>query len=117
LSGVGLSVDVVKRELQHYSRKSKIPALTIRFTDDDGVIRTVAPGDTVKWLGVHLDRKLHFNHHVKRVAAKATRAVSGLQMLANTVRELSHNHLRHLYKACVTPVMTYASPVWWTGKR
>ncbi|KAJ6616532.1 hypothetical protein B0H10DRAFT_1949009 [Mycena sp. CBHHK59/15] len=33
------------------------------------------------------------------------------------LRGLSQSHLRHLYKACVVPVMTHASAAWWTGKK
>ncbi|KAJ6617452.1 hypothetical protein B0H10DRAFT_1721732, partial [Mycena sp. CBHHK59/15] len=61
----------------------------------------------VKWLGVYLDSKLDFNHHVKTLAARAENTVNGLTMLSNTVRGLSQTHLRHLYKACVVPVMTH----------
>ena len=38
-------------------------------------------------------------------------------MLANTVRGLSHSHLRHLYTACVVPKILYACPAWWNGTR
>lgn len=38
-------------------------------------------------------------------------------MLANTVRGLSQVELRTPYCACIVPVLTYASPVWWSGKK
>ncbi|KAJ7936782.1 hypothetical protein B0H13DRAFT_1463869, partial [Mycena leptocephala] len=62
---------------------------------------------TIKWLGVYLDKGLLFNHHVKTLAARAENTVNGLSRLSNTVKGLSQSHLRHLYKACVIPVMTH----------
>ncbi|KAJ7765469.1 hypothetical protein DFH07DRAFT_737701, partial [Mycena maculata] len=56
-------------------------------------------------------------HHVKTLAARAENTVNGLTMLSNTVRGLSQLHLRHLYKACIIPMMTHASAAWWTGKK
>ncbi|KAI4293689.1 hypothetical protein K525DRAFT_148505, partial [Schizophyllum commune Loenen D] len=53
------------------------------------------------WLGIHLDRKLLFNDHVKIMAAKAGGAVGRLTMLSNTIRGLSQANIRTLYKACV----------------
>jgi ribonuclease HI len=116
---VGLAFDFDKRELMHYTRRKSdnniSPSMT--FHDDDGVTRVVAPQTTVKWLGVYFDRKLLFNHHVKILAGRAGKAVGSLVMLANTVKGLSPHLMRLMYKACVVPVMTYASPVWWTGKK
>ncbi|KAF7343444.1 putative RNA-directed DNA polymerase from transposon BS [Mycena venus] len=114
----GLSIDDDKRELQHYTgwkRDKGNP--TIRLPNVDGSEATVTVFDSVKWLGVYLDNKLNFNHHVKTLAARAENTVNGLTMLSNTVRGLSQTHLRHLYKACVVPVMTHASAAWWTGKK
>ncbi|KAJ7244145.1 hypothetical protein B0H12DRAFT_1022643, partial [Mycena haematopus] len=71
------------------------------------VFSTITPSPTVKWLGVYLDRRLSFRHHVKTLSARAANTVNGLTMLSNTVRGMSQVHLRHLYKACVMPVMTY----------
>ena len=33
------------------------------------------------------------------------------------VRGLSQDHIRRLYTACVRPILTYASPAWWRGKK
>ena len=42
---------------------------------------------------------------------------NGIRVLANTVRGLSQKHIRILYKTCVVPVLTYASPVWYRSDR
>lgn len=93
------------------------PRPRIELPNDDGVTRKVLAEATVKWLGVYFDRKLLFNEHVKNMAAKADKAVSGMSMPANTIRGLSQKHYRQLYIACVRPILTYASMAWWTGKK
>jgi ribonuclease HI len=118
LQKAGLSSDVTKREIMHYSRRrGDNSSPSIIFQDNDGVRRTVCPKITVRWLGVHFDRKLRFEHHAKALAARGENAVSSFTMLANTVRGLSHAHLRQLYISCVIPKILYACPAWWTGKQ
>jgi len=59
LRSAGLSSDVSKREIMHYSRRrgdNSSPSITLQ--DNDGITRTVTPTATVKWLGVIFDRKL-----------------------------------------------------------
>ncbi|EUC60717.1 reverse transcriptase from mobile element jockey protein, putative, partial [Rhizoctonia solani AG-3 Rhs1AP] len=48
---------------------------------------------------------------------KANAVLSGLSMLANTIRGLSVKHARLLYKACVVPILTYGSLLWFHGRR
>ncbi|KAJ3562483.1 hypothetical protein NP233_g9541 [Leucocoprinus birnbaumii] len=114
----GLAPDQDKCELMHYTRRKKCgdPATHIELTERDGTVSKVLVTPTVRWLGIHFDRKLQFTEHVKRMTAKAEAAIGCISMLANTVRGMSHKHLRILYKTCVLPIMTYASAVWWTGK-
>ena len=38
-------------------------------------------------------------------------------MLGNTFRGIPPILMRRLYQACVLPIMTYASAVWWKGKK
>ncbi|PPR03941.1 hypothetical protein CVT26_001146 [Gymnopilus dilepis] len=118
LRRAGLSPDFSKRELMHYSRRRKHNSNpSIMFNDSDGATRIVTPEATVRWLGVHFDRKLRFERHVKILAASGENTVSALTMLANTVRGLSQVHLRRLYTACVIPKILYACPAWWNGTR
>ena len=89
-------------------RRPKDGSPAIRLVEADDSISTIAPTAYVKWLGVYFDRKLSFNYHVDTTAARAENAVKALTMLANTVRGLSHIHMRHLYRACIG---------WWSGKK
>ncbi|KAI5899136.1 uncharacterized protein SCHCODRAFT_02485960, partial [Schizophyllum commune H4-8] len=108
LRRAGLDVDRVKRELMHYTRrKCDEQSPSARLSNGDGSFTTVPTSSTVRWLGIFFDRKLLFNRHVQTLAARAENTVQGLTMLANTVRGLHQMHMRHLYKACVIPVMFY----------
>lgn len=118
LLSAGLAPDLAKREIMHYSRRRKYdcsPPITLQ--DYDGTTRTLVPDKSVKWLGVHFDRKLLFNHHVKSLAARCETSVNGMAMLANTVRGLSQMHLRRLYLSCVIPKLLYACPAWWNNTK
>ncbi|KAI0949613.1 hypothetical protein AcW1_010370 [Taiwanofungus camphoratus] len=119
LESVGLSPDLVKRELMHYSKRrpKQGDSPSISLPDGKGGEVVVQAERTTKWLGVHLDRRLTFDFHIKQMAGRAEKTVNGMGMLANTVRGLSQTHLRSLYVACVRPIMTYACAAWWTGKQ
>ncbi|PPQ83207.1 hypothetical protein CVT26_013006 [Gymnopilus dilepis] len=118
LKRAGLSPDISKRELMHDSRRRNHNSNpSIVFTDSDGTTRTVTPEATVRWLSVHIDRKLRFERHVKILAASGENTVAALTVVANTVRGLSHGHRRRLYAACVVPKILYACPAWWNGTR
>ena len=115
LRSAGLAPDLAKREIMHYSRRRRYDCSPpIILHDYDGTTRTLVPDRLVRWLGVHFDRKLLFNHHVKIAAARGENA---LQMLANTVRGLSHAFLRRLYLACIIPKILYACPTWWNDTK
>ena len=114
LTNAGLAPDLAKREIMHYSRRPKYdcsPPITL--LDQDGTTRTLVPDRVVKWLGVHFDRKLLFNHHAKLAAARGDNAVNAMKMLANTVRGLGQMFLRRLYLSCIIPKILYACPTWW----
>ena len=116
LTSAGLAPDLNKREIMHYSRRRKYdcsPPITLQ--DSDSSTKTLVPDKTVKWLGIHFDRKLRFHQHVKLTAARGENAVNALRMLANTVRGLSHTLLRRLYLSCVIPKVLYACSAWWNN--
>ncbi|KAF8583295.1 hypothetical protein K439DRAFT_71950 [Ramaria rubella] len=99
LFSAGLSPDVMKWELAHYSCQHNTftnePSIWLPVANN--VMFEVKAEHTVKWLGIYFDRKLTFNEHVKCMIGKAEKSINGLSMLANTV--------------------TYGSPIWWTGKK
>lgn len=114
----GLAADPAKCELMHFTTRRRDKELpTIRLDMSNGETIEVAPLKLMRWLGVYFDPKLLFNEHVKKVTEKAMKAAHSLRLLGNTTQGLVQRHLRQLYIACVRPIMTYGSPVWWTGKK
>ena len=116
LHGLGLSIDFIKCALAHFTRKHNIDFPDITLPGPDGDI-VITHSNTMKWLGITFDSKLLFNEHVKAATNKAENIAKGLTMLGNTVRGLHQCLLRTIYGACVRSVMTYASLVWWDGKK
>lgn len=116
-SRTGVKFDPDKKELMHYyrGRRDWIPLpLTLRTQDANHPIHVLHPQEQVRWLGVHFDRELKFYGHVRTMSAKASRGLAALKMLANTKKGLKQTMLRTLYITCILPILTYASPAWWT---
>lgn len=67
----------------------------------------------LRWLGFYLDRNLNFEEHVKRSARKGISVLARLKLLANTLRGISSYNARLLYNACVVPILTYGSVLWY----
>ena len=111
LQKVGMSIDPDKLDLMHFSRKRKgdSPPVPYTFNNEE---RRVSPKPGIRWLGIFFDSQLTFRSHVKIMCNRARSVINGFKCLSNSVRGLSQNHLRLLYKTCAIPVMTYASPVW-----
>lgn len=65
-----------------------------------------------KYLGVHLDRKLNFNEHIKQTIGKATGASISLNPLIGKNSKLSLHNKVILYKSMIKPILLYASPAW-----
>ncbi|KAJ7233049.1 hypothetical protein C8J57DRAFT_956056, partial [Mycena rebaudengoi] len=118
LNRVGMSAAPDKIELMHHSwRHDGGESPPLRLPSEDGTETVIEAGPTLKWLGVLFDRKLTFDAHVRSLAERACSKVNGSRMLANTIRGLSQEHLRTLYRTCVLPTLTYTCPLWWTGKK
>ncbi|PWI64260.1 hypothetical protein PCL_11334 [Purpureocillium lilacinum] len=101
----GVTFDPDKTEVMHFSRK-KDPSRPSIFQGDTEII----PGDTMRWLGLWLDRKLSFKAHVDEWSAKARRVANLLKGIANTKQgpegRSRHTVLRYAIRA--------ALPVWKT---
>lgn len=68
--------------------------------------------DSVKYLGLHLDKKLLFKTHIEASLEKAQRVFRLLYSLLNRKSKLSNQHKLLIYKCIVRPVFMYGSPVW-----
>lgn len=117
----GVSIDYEKVEFIHFVRRGKRighqPSIELPVAQNGTQTRTYDPKNHIRWLGIILDTRLTFDAHVQHLVRRGMAASSCLRMLANTVGGLNHSHVKTLYTACVLPAITYATPVWWTGKR
>jgi ribonuclease HI len=70
--------------------------------------KTVKPSPTAKLLGVVFDQELRWKEHVQQAIKRATKVSIALGGL----RHLRPEQMQQLYRACVTPVVDYASTAW-----
>ncbi|CEJ62546.1 Putative Transposon I factor (Fragment) [Penicillium brasilianum] len=75
--------------------------------------KTITPSATPKLLGVTFDHELRWKEQVQQAVQKGNRVVTALGGL----RQLRPEQMRQLYEACVTPVVDYASTVWYDPLR
>lgn len=68
--------------------------------------------DSIKYLGVTLDRKLLFKKHLENTCLKAIKCGRSLYPLLNRKSKLNIKNKLLLYKMCIRPILTYACPVW-----
>lgn len=113
------------KRILHFFEKWKISANkakteAILFTKRRPILpRNIKVGNTsvswsesVKYLGVTLDRKLTFTKHITNLSHKGNAALVSLYPLINRNSCLSTSNKLLIYKAIVRPAITYACPVW-----
>ncbi|KAI5727669.1 hypothetical protein M8J77_005465 [Diaphorina citri] len=63
--------------------------------------------DSIKWLGVWLDRRFTFEQHVKYTKTKGQKALNILKILSHPVWGLNRKLLLRIYQAYVRPIIDY----------
>ncbi|OHW94806.1 reverse transcriptase protein [Colletotrichum incanum] len=84
----GITFDTDKSELIHFTKRPKDgnPPIAVSLLDRrQHIVQAVDQGVSIRWLGVHFDRRLTFKNHVRDLCAKACQVVNGLRGLGNTV--------------------------------
>ena len=69
----------------------------------------IKQGQSVKFLGVIIDPKLHWHDHIDHVKNKIN---TSLYMLRKVKNLLSKNHLKTLYNCFVFPFIDYGIALW-----
>jgi hypothetical protein len=68
--------------------------------------------DTARYLGVTLDSRLTWRHHIVQVRKKASQRLGVPGSLLNRRSGLSTRNGFLLYKQLIRPMMDYACPIW-----
>lgn len=68
--------------------------------------------DSVKYLGIHLDKFLYFNNHVKEILLKARNAFFIYKSLFFS-RYISSRIKIIMYQSLIRPIITYGCPIWY----
>lgn len=102
-----IKVNTSKTEAILFTQKQSTPKhIKIRS-------ETIPFSHSVKYLGLHLDKRLTFSEHVTQTNTKALRKLGRYYALFKS-RTLRQDVKLLIYKAIIRPTMTYASPIWHT---
>lgn len=77
--------------------------------------RLIKPADHIGWLGVHLDPRLNFNHHITTWCVKALKVGQHTRRLNPVKRGAAPGPLVRAVDSCILYIATYDSEVWWPG--
>ena len=99
-----LSLNVLKTNYMVFSSKTVFKNINIVF--DEQLIERV---HTTKFLGVIIDDKLSWHHHIAYVCKKLNKSLSVIYKVKDI---LNVNSLKHLYNALVLPYLFYCCEVW-----
>lgn len=102
-----LKLNETKTEAIMFSRQRKFPQKSIKICG-----YPIQWSKSVKYLGVHLDRKLNWTTHTTAVRSKGIKALGALSPLLNRRSNLSPHTKLSIYSTLVRPCLTYACPVW-----
>lgn len=108
----------IKWKVQVNVNKSEAIVFSRKFTNNK-MFRPLRVGNMlipqkshVKYLGVQLDSRLRFGHHLKTLHQKLYTATRYLYPLLAKKSALNQRNKKLLYTVMLRPIITYASPVW-----
>lgn len=70
--------------------------------------------NSVKYLGITLDKKITFKEHIYNICEKAIKCGRSLYPLLHKKSTLNYKNKMLLYKMCIRPILTYGSQVWYS---
>lgn len=105
--------DVAKFQLCHFTRNDD------RYEPLPLIIgsHVIQPSETVKYLGLILDRKLRWKQQVEKALAKGTSALLAVSRLARSTFGLQQKYARQLFISVVVPRMEYGLAVFYEPVR
>ena len=76
---------------------------------------SVPVSHTVRYLGIYLDDKLTWKHHIFTLATRTRSTVLTLGVLGNSIRGISYANWRRVFHSIIIPTLTYGAALWYTG--
>jgi len=117
----GLTVDPNKTKLITFARRPQNPDLIGSNTQGVCYINPVqgpqhvANSPHIHYLGVFINWKLTWCHHVDIISSHAQSTIRRIHILSNSVQGLNLLNWKKGYNALVIPILTYRAMVWYTG--
>ncbi|KAI0996073.1 hypothetical protein K3495_g12108 [Podosphaera aphanis] len=105
-----VAFDTAKSEVIQFPGRRRETAVGVRV---NGTL--IEPAEHIRWLGVHLDPRLNFKHHVTTWCEKALRAAQHMRRFNSTYRGAAPKALVRAVDTCIVPIATFGSEVWWPG--
>ncbi|KAI5708058.1 hypothetical protein M8J77_015554 [Diaphorina citri] len=107
----GLDFSASKTVAINFNRKRNLPNPQLTFKNT-----AVQFEGTMKWLGIHFDRKFDFKNHIEAIKIKALKAMNVLKILSHQSWGLNRKLLHRLYQAYVRPILDYGAIVYSAAK-
>ena len=106
-NGCGLKFNESKTVVVHFTRRKKKNPFELKVNG------TPVPfSDTVKYLGVTLDSKLHWTSHIQEKIVKCKRLLMTLVSATRSNIGPKPNMMKWAYTGIVRPTLSYAALVW-----
>jgi ribosomal protein L5 len=67
---------------------------------------------TMKYLGIIIDNKFKFNHHISYTAERCTKIIHSLSKAAKVSWGLKHEAFKTIYKGAILPFLLYGAAAW-----
>ncbi|MBW0504749.1 hypothetical protein O181_044464 [Austropuccinia psidii MF-1] len=104
----GAIIDEKKTNILWFTKK-KITHTEIRLTE-----KTFKLQQTTKWLGVHLDSKLNFGNHIRKLKKTCSLTMNKLRLIIKTTYGLNPREAQQLVLGVLFPRLLFGSILWFT---
>ena len=102
-----MTFNATKTQTVDIARIRKKVCPTLRFQNYQ-----LSPQPSIRYLGIHIDRRLLLTQHIQSIQASALRRLSSMKMIASPFFGSKPTTLRQLVKGAILPLLTYGIEAW-----